>query len=460
MGYISSSTFFKTGSGGPLRDYLRNKATLETVVDFGDHQIFEGVTTYPAILTMRNDPPSNAHEIVFWKIKDLPKDNFDTAYRDHAEPYPQSALASGSWELENPALRNLRNKIVAGKPTLKVVYGSPLYGIKTGRNEAFVIDRKTRDALIAKDPKSVEILKPFLVGKDLKRWRIESSDQWLIFTRRGVKIEDYQAIESYLEERRALIEPKPDGWKPSAQSQKWEGRKSGAYEWFEIQDTVDYWREFAKPKVIYNRFVDMPQFLYDDTGSLINDAPYFIPSADRFLSALLNSKLSWYMITSYVPNLRGGFVQINAAYINPLPIPPATDAQKAELATLAESAQTAAEERYRLQQEITRRIPDLARSARGPDLAPSGQLTKLTERLKSWWDLPDFAAFQAEVKKAFKADIPLKERNDWENWISETRQKIHALTAEITAIEAAINTRVYALFGLTPDEITLLESSL
>jgi hypothetical protein len=106
------------------------------------------------------------------------------------------------------------------------------------------------------------------------------------------------------------------------------------------------------------------------------------------------------------------------------------------------------------------RSSDGSSRERIPDLAPSGSPTKLTDRLKSWWDLPDFAAFQTEIKKTFKADIPLKERNEWENWISETRQQIHALTAKITALESDINTRVYALFELTPDEITLLESSL
>ena len=134
-----------------------------------------------------------------------------------------------------------------------------------------------------------------------------------------------------------------------------------------------------------------------------------------------------------------------------VPIPPATDAQKAELAVLAETAQTAAEERYRLQQEITRRIPDLA---------VSGKPAKLTERLKAWWDLPDFAAFQAEVTKALKGDIPLKDRNDWESWISDNRSKIHALTAEVARIEGEINTRVYALFGLTPAEVELLEANI
>jgi type I restriction-modification system DNA methylase subunit len=451
MGYISSSTFFKTGSGGPLRDYLRNKATLETVVDFGDHQIFEGVTTYPAILTMRNDAPSERHEIAFWKIKDLPKDNFDAAYRDHAEPYPQSALASGSWELENPALRNLRNKIVAGKPTLKAVYGSPLYGIKTGRNEAFVIDRKTRDALIAEDPKSAEILKPFLEGRDIRRLRAEPRDIWLIFTRQGVDLERYPAIASYLANFRALLEPKPKNWKPTKEMPTWLGRKAGPYKWYEIQDTVDYHQKFDGQKIVYAHFLNNPMYLLDSSGIYANNKAYIVPNAGYFELGLFISKALWLVFTGLTTMVRGGFYEATTQNIETLPIPPATDAQKAELAALAESAQAAAEERYRLQQDITRRIPDLA---------PSGHPAKLTERLKAWWDLPDFAAFRAEVKKAFKADIPLKERNEWENWISETRQQIHALTAKITALEAEINTRVYALFGLTPDEITLLESSL
>ena len=85
---------------------------------------------------------------------------------------------------------------------------------------------------------------------------------------------------------------------------------------------------------------------------------------------------------------------------------------------------------------------------------------KLTERLKAWWDLPDFAAFQAEVKQALKGDIPLKDRNDWESWIAESRSKIHALTSEIARIEGEINASVYALFDLTPDEIALLEANI
>lgn len=149
--------------------------------------------------------------------------------------------------------------------------------------------------------------------------------------------------------------------------------------------------------------------------------------------------------------MRGGIwrLELRVQYVETVPIPPTTSDQKAELAALAADAQAAAEKRYALQQEITRRIPDLAQ----------GPPAKLTERLKAWWDLPDFAAFQTEVRKALKADIPLKERNEWESWIGANRARIHALTAEIARIEREINAKVYALFDLTPEEIALLEAN-
>ena len=125
LGYISSSTFFKTGSGRPLREYLLREAAIESVVDFGDLQLFEGVTTYPAIVTLKRGPAPAGHELRFWKVEALPDSNFRAAWEAAAGPYPQSALGPGSWELENPALRALRDKIRAGKKTLKEVYGSP-----------------------------------------------------------------------------------------------------------------------------------------------------------------------------------------------------------------------------------------------------------------------------------------------------------------------------------------------
>lgn len=132
-----------------------------------------------------------------------------------------------------------------------------------------------------------------------------------------------------------------------------------------------------------------------------------------------------------------------------LPIPVWNDTARAELAAVSEQASKAAQERLTLQTALTRRIPDLCPPDRDP---------KLTTRLQEWWTLPDFAAFRAEVKKVFKADIPLADRSAWEDWITRDRAEIARLSAEIAKAEAQIDSIVYELFDLTPDEIALLES--
>jgi hypothetical protein len=436
LGYISSSTFFKTGSGVPLRDFLRKNATIETVIDFGDHQIFEGVTTYPAILTMKAGAPPPGHKLRYWIIDAMPADSFADAFEDAAKPFPQAELGQGSWQLEDEALRALRAKIIAGKPTLKDVYGSPLYGIKTGLNEAFVIDTPTKEKLCAADPRSAELLKPWLEGKDLKRWHAEPRGLWIIYIPKNrVRIDDYPAIRDWLLPFKEKLE-----------------KRATKQEWFELQQAQEAFAPaMTADKIGYIDMAMSPSFSVQRNGEFYANTAYFIPTSDLFLLGLLNTSISWFIWSGFAAMARGGVRRLFTQHVEQTPIPVASRQERDEIGALAGAAQAAAEKRYKLQQSITRRIPDLA-----ADPASA----KLSTALKEWWTLPDFAAFQREVKKALKAEIPLKERSEWEDWITTTRAEINALSAEISRLEAEINAKVYALFDLTPDEIRLLEANI
>ncbi len=192
LGYISNSTFFKTGSGEALRRYLLENARVQIIVDFGDLQVFEGVTTYPAIVCLEKGKVEADHVLQFAEIQNAKQlAMLDTAFSQGAVTMPQNQLTAENWQLESDAHATLRHKLTYGHKTLKEVYGSPCRGIVTGLNEAFVIDRVTRDKLIATDSKSAELLKPFLEGKDLKKWRVESQDLYLIYIpKKRVEIDD------------------------------------------------------------------------------------------------------------------------------------------------------------------------------------------------------------------------------------------------------------------------------
>ncbi|TFW12163.1 type I restriction endonuclease subunit M [Brevundimonas intermedia] len=433
LGYISSSTFLRNGSGRPLRDYLSKKSTIESIVDFGDLQIFDGVATLPIILTARRGAAPSGHELKFWQLEAVPETNFQAAWEKAAGAYPQAALSSGPWELENTTLRSLRDKIRGGRKTLKEVYGAPLYGIKTGLNRAFVIPNEIKERLCAKDPNSADLLKPFLEGKDLKRWRAEPRGLWLIYIPKGrIDINDYPAIREWL-------------WPFKEELEK----RATKQAWFELQQAQDaYVSNFESRKIIYAEF-NRRYFSFASSDTYFNNKIFMSASGDASLLSLLQSSVYWFLLISMAPQVIGGSRELRSQYVETMPIPMWTTTSQSELARLGEKATATADARLSLQIALTRRISDLC---------PAGRDAKLTSRLQEWWTLPDFSAFRAEVKKAFKADIPLADRSAWEDWINRDRGEIARLSAEITQAEAQIDNIVYGLFNLTSDEIALLES--
>lgn len=435
LGFISSSTFFKTGSGAPLRRYLLKTATIETVTDFGDLQVFGGVTTYPAILTMRRAAAPPEHALQFAKLDALPDGDLEEMFAAQAQPFPQGKLGVGSWELENPRLRALREKIVAGKRTLKEVYGSPLYGIKTGLNEAFVVDRATRERLVRDDPKSAELLRPFLEGKDLKRWRAEPRDLSIIYIPKNTfDIERYPAIKAHLLPFKAQLEA-----------------RATQQEWFELQQAQQaYTPALAARKISYPHFSVESLFHLEASGYFSNDKTYFIPERAEYLVAFLNSKIAWYWITGLSPAVRGGFHEMRVQYVETLPLPACGKTGIKEMSKLAATCRKCSASHLDRCKAFRRRIPDLC---------PRDRDSKLNTKLIDWWTLDSFTAFRDEVKKHYKADIPLSERSDWEELFGREKAEIERLSAEITRAEAEIDAIVYRLFELTPEEIDLLEAA-
>ena len=434
LGYISSSTFFKTGSGQPLRQHLLINAQIKTLVDFSDIQVFEGVTTYPAIVVMdKVEHPAGTENIRFLALTKFPE-SLAATFAQQAGTMPQNQLNTETWRLEVGGKAALRRKLTEGRQTLKEVYGSPLYGIKTGLNDAFIVDRKKREELILRDPRSADLLKPFLEGKNLKRWRIESQDLWLIYIPKNrINIDDYPAIKAHLLPYREKLE-----------------KRATKQAWYELQQSQEaYAPKMAVPKIIYGHFSPEPLFSYEPAGFFSNDKSYFIPAGSWFLLGLLNSKALWWLLSGLAPPVRGGFHEVRVQYVETLPVPVVAPIIRQLLEELAQKAQHAAENHRDLLASFRRRILT--------DLAPGGASAKLTKKLANWQEL-DFKTFHNEVKKQFKQTIPLVERDDWQKLFESNKSKIAALSTEIAQHEKAIDQVVYDLFGLTNEEITLIET--
>lgn len=448
LGYISSSTFFKTSSGKKLRTYLASNISINKLVDFNDLQLFAGVTTYPAIIILENIKPTLSSRMDSWVLGNLLPDNLELAFANASSAVAQSQLSNNSWSFESKKTFDLNTKLKSVGHTIKSAYGSPFYGIKTGYNTAFVIDKNVRDRLVAEDANSLAIIRPFLEGKDLKKWHSQSRGLSLItipkfWTRKKM------AVEGELTEEQAWLwlqtnYPAISKWlAPFADKARKRGDK-GEF-WWELRACA-YYKEFEKPKIQYGHFSPEPLFHLNTNNAYSNDKSYIIPTNDKYLYGLLNSAVYWYLIKSICPFVRGGFYEVRAQYIETLPVP---DKPKDEIiSAIANDCQTTVEARYKCETNFTRRLEDLV---------PEGGEFKLNKKLTSWWEL-SFSELQTEIKKAFKGSIPLTERNDWQDYFEAEQAKRQKLQLQVTLLEDQLNQEVYKLFNLTTEEIALIEN--
>jgi len=214
-----------------------------------------------------------------------------------------------------------------GTPLGEYVDEKIFRGILTGLNKAFIIDEETKDRLVESDPKSAEIIKPFLSGRDIKRYNNPVAKKFLIFTRRGIKIDDYPAILKHLEKYRKNLQPKPKDFSGA----KWPGRKPGSYKWYEIQDAVDYHLEFEKTKIMLPDISKKAEAIIDYSGCYCVNTAYIIPVEDLFLLGIINSKAVNFFYSNLTSTIRGGYLRFIRQYMEQIPIPNVTEQTREEI---------------------------------------------------------------------------------------------------------------------------------
>jgi len=329
--FIAPNKFMRAGYGKNTRKLLARQATPRIVIDFGDLPIFEA-TTYPSIVMVEKAVPCDADEAraaVF--TEDAQIEQVEETLEAIGFPMPVAALKEEGWTLERPEALALMAKLrEKGTPLGEYVRGRFYRGVLTGLNDAFVIDEATRQRLIEEDPNSAEIIKPWLRGRDIRKWKANWAGLYVIFTRRGIDIDRYPAIKRYLEQFRKDLEPK------TSRRQK-RGRKPGPYKWFEIQDNIAYYAEFERPKIVYRHFVTVPEFVYDTDGFYSNDKSYILPTDDLSLLGVLNSSITHFYIRQESPPVRGGYHEMRIIFMENFPIPDASSEEKTAIVERVQS---------------------------------------------------------------------------------------------------------------------------
>ena len=198
----------------------------------------------------------------------------------------------------------------------------------TGYNEAFIISTEKRDEILANCNSekertcTAEIIRPILRGRDIKKYSYNWAGLWLIatFPAKHYDIEQYPALKEYL---LSIGKEKLEqtGKTHKVGSVEIKSRKKTNNKWFETQDSIAYWDDFNKPKIMYPNMTMFLPFYYDTTRFLQNDKSFMITGENiAFLTAFLNSSLFKYCFRNSFPELQGGTRELRKIFFEKIPV--------------------------------------------------------------------------------------------------------------------------------------------
>jgi 23S rRNA G2445 N2-methylase RlmL len=342
--FISSNKYFRAGYGKKLRQYLATQATILQVIDFGDAPVFTAIA-YPSIIVARKGTSPMSHQVraLDWQPGEEVA-TFAQVFTETSFALAQKELTADGWRLEPPTVMRLLEKLrKAGTPLGEYVGGRFYRGITTGYNEAFVIDRATRDSLIAEHPSSEEVLKPLLRGRDVKRWRVQPQDLWLVFIPWHFPLHMDESITgASLKSEAEFKKSYPAIYQHLMQFKKQLSQRNTAetgirYEWYALQRcAATYWQEFEQPKIIYPNICKRNEFAWDETGYYANAKTFILPGTTKYLLGVLNSSVMMWLFTQLLAKLQNDFFEPRGIFMSQLPIPPATAKQRKPIEQLVE----------------------------------------------------------------------------------------------------------------------------
>ena len=229
-----------------------------------------------------------------------------------------------AWVIYTSIENSIKAKINKIGTPLKEWNVSINFGIKTGYNSAFIISTAKKDELIELDPKSADLIRPILRGRDIQRYTYEFADLWLIstFPSRKYNIDDYKSIKEHLlsfgKEKLEQI-----GAQRIVNGKVVKSRKKTNNKWFETQDSISYWNDLSKQKIIWGEISDKPKFALDLSGQFTPEATTFMMTGKhlKYLLCFLNSKLSEYFFAKIGTTTGMGTLRWKKYLIETLPVP-------------------------------------------------------------------------------------------------------------------------------------------
>jgi SAM-dependent methyltransferase len=320
---ITPNKWLTAAYARPLRTHLAAQRSVEGIVDLARLALFGEADAFPCIVwgAVGTDPEATIRAVRL-------DDGVPAALHEVGAPHARDRWRGDPWHIDAPADRALIDELERRWPALRdTVAERPARGVVTGYNRAFVLDRAERDRLLDAEPAAAALIRPFIKGRDVRRWLPAAPERWILLVDRGTSLEALPRVVEHLTRFRDALEPRPSDFRGA-----WPGRKSGSYRWYELQDPVGAVVRTRAPRLLYQDIQTGPACAIDRTGDFVPDTTvWLLPSSDLYLLAVLGSPLyGWYAQRRFPPALNGA-VRPKLEYIRKLPIATPSDAQRAAI---------------------------------------------------------------------------------------------------------------------------------
>ena len=325
--FITSNKWMRAGYGDKTRGFFAKHTNPKYLIDFAGVKIFNNATVDTNILIFGKE--QNEYQTRCAVTDKLNKDSLKNLSGFVQQQSVECRFeSSDSWVILSPIEQSIKRKIESVGTPLKDWDIKIYRGVLTGYNDAFIISTEKRDEILSNCQtederlRTAELIRPILRGRDIKRYGYNWADLWLIatFPSRHYDIEDYPAVKNHL-----LLYGKErleqTGKKYIINEEEIKARKKTSNKWFETQDSISYWEDFFKPKIMYPNMTKYMPFYYDEKGFYQNDKSFMITGKHiPFLTAFLNSSLFKFCFRDNFPELLGGTRELRKIFFDKISV--------------------------------------------------------------------------------------------------------------------------------------------
>lgn len=452
VSYILPHKFLVTDFGVGIRKFFKEKTAVQSILHFGSEMVFADASTYTCIINLEK---TKKNKVYFKKVNPLEiSNNFDWDYMLYDN------LSQNNWDLQSQRVFDLIDNLKKQPYKIENVFDRIFQGIASGGDKFFFIEELENNGehgvfyssmLDDKFKIEYEILKPILKGQDINKYQKPITSLYCIFP---YQVEEKQTIPFNFKQIEQNFPFAAEYFRKNEKflREREKGRFDNDTEWFLFSRKQGI-KEVESQKIMTREISLGCNMTYDENGEFYHNTKVYsfvkkdeFEVDEKFYLGILNSKVMWFFLKNTGSEYRGGYFVFKTNYLKPFPLPNIPENPNLiidKVNTILNLNKDLLEASSKFQRTLQRKFPE--------------ELEKLPKKLQDWYAL-SFADFIKELKKK-KIQLSLAQEAEWEDYFLAEQQKAISLKAQIDQTDKEIDQMVYELYGLTEEEIKIIEQS-